>query len=647
MESDSNMNKGEMTPENRKVENFYGIGRSIILAFFLVLSIIFAVYVYEKKSPMSLNTQDNKLSVSNNSETGMVKFGSKEDFSEYLKATNLNVGTINSDTNLLNIVPEKESGASGGSEICDNEIYKSASWLNSQILRDIQPDVLKVKDKRIFLRNSEETDNDSIGIIDTSSPQAIKIIGLINESGNFLLSKNILVVFSGNNLLGYDIKNGKNPRNIWGFKMNKEDEILANRLYDNKIYIIVKSQVNSTDPCPLSLSKTQGINIDCTEIYHPANYIPVDSVFTIFTLDLSGNLINKISFVGTSEFSSVYMTNNNIYLTYVYYSDLISFLSDFFDKDGLDIVSNEVRVKIKNLKNEDKSLQIKTDEFQSILEDYTRGLSQDAVLKLRTDLSEKLDIYSRKHIRDLERSGIVKISINDLDILARGDIPGRPLNKFSLNENNDLLRIVTKVGQGFSVGSLSSSDVYVLDDGLNVLGSILGFGSGNNICSVVFGEDKAYALPSKTHLSFVLDLSDLKSPKRGGELNFSSLPYLYPINNDLVLGIMSEGKTTKISLFDLNDANSPKEVSGYSLDESWREVESRLNAFLLNKDHKIFFLSAQNNAYFFSYKDNVIGLSKKINMNIERVIYADNRFYLISKEGVFILDPVNLDEVKE
>lgn len=641
---------------DRRAENFYGIGRSIILAFLLVVSIAFAFYVYQKKDFSKDTDRQKVVSPDNNAVAGMVKFKSREDFLNYLESSNLNVGTVMPDSKSSNLVLEKQPESGGSKDLCGDNVDVEASSLDNPLANE-EPGGLKISGgKAYYLRDFEKLTtsadknnkiyNSEVEIIDTSLPQKIKKIGSIGENRRFLVDGDILVAVSENNLAGYNVKNSRNFGKIWNFDIGEENEILSSRFYDHKIYLVVKSQINTKTPCPISLNDTLGAIISCSDIYHPENSVPVDSVFTILTLDQNGSLITRVSFVGTSEFSYVYLGSANIYFTYFYYLDPISFLSGFFDDDGSEIISEDVKVKIKEIRREKIDLQNKMSKLEAILGDYFKKLSVDKLQTTKTKFSEKLNLYSQKHVRDMQKSGLVKISAKDLSILARGDFPGKPRDKFSFNEDNSYLRIISSI-RGVSAGNSEVDDIYILDRDLDMSGQFLDLNSGNRICSLFYLGQRIVVSTGANSPSLILDLSDPKNPRKGEEMNFSG--FVYPLfnNDNQALIILQDGKNTKVSLFDLSNANYPKEISHISLNEPWKEIKAELNNILLDSNHQAIFLPAGQNSYIFTYDNNTVMLSKKLSGDFKRAASIGDYFYLFSRKGVTVFGIKDWQEVNK
>jgi uncharacterized secreted protein with C-terminal beta-propeller domain len=123
---------------------------------------------------------------------------------------------------------------------------------------------------------------------------------------------------------------------------------------------------------------------------------------------------------------------------------------------------------------------------------------------------------------------------------------------------------------------------------------------------------------------------------------------LHEITKDKILGIGKEGWKVKISLFDVSDPNNPREIDKYILDEGWSDVLSTHHAFLLDKDHQIFFLPGSRGGYIFSFKDNKLSLVKAVSqISAKRAIYIEDYLYIVSDNKIVVLNEINWEKVKE
>ena len=172
---------------------------------------------------------------------------------------------------------------------------------------------------------------------------------------------------------------------------------------------------------------------------------------------------------------------------------------------------------------------------------------------------------------------------------SSGEVLGVIRNQFSLSEHNGYLRIVTTVGDPWSEDAESQVRVLSTDgDVLVEVGSVGDIGRGENVQSVRFVGDVGYVVTFRQIDPFyTIDLSDPTNPRILGELKipgFSS--YLHPISDTLVLGVGSdadpEGRVTgaKVSLFDVSDLTSPREVAVWTAPDGWNDIGWDHRAFL-------------------------------------------------------------------
>lgn len=191
-------------------------------------------------------------------------------------------------------------------------------------------------------------------------------------------------------------------------------------------------------------------------------------------------------------------------------------------------------------------------------------------------------------------TSIIKFELEGMKVgyAGSGEVPGYLLNQFSMDEHEGNLRVATTDWEK------SSNSLYILDQSLNISGSVEDLAKGESIYSVRFMGDKGYVVTFRTiDPLFVFDLSDPKNPVVTGELKvpgFSS--YLHPVGEDILLGIGadtyeiyrkdSNGKDVvigtrqggiKFSLFDVSDMGKPKEISKYVVGDAGSSSEALYN----------------------------------------------------------------------
>jgi uncharacterized secreted protein with C-terminal beta-propeller domain len=601
------------------------------------------------------------------------KFASEEDFKNYLQNAQLSYSGGFVPTGMGEnfqfaekaVSPPTADGRGAGGE------EERVSTTNVQVLGIDEPDIVKTDGKEIYFSPAinyylrlliEEIVppgyNGEIKLIKGFPPADLKVDFEIDQSGDLLLKNNILVIFSGDKIYGYDVSDKKSPEKKWTIDLENNNYLVAARLYNNKIYLVTRTQIDSYRPCPIKPLSADGtaLEIKCTDIYHPVPQVPIDVTYHTMTLNPdSGKIENTTSFVGNSSSSIVYMSENAIYITYSYFENTVKFYTDFFKEKCKDIIPGWVIDKLGKLQEYDISDSSKLTEFEIVLQRYYSSLDDDERLKVENEINNRLEDYFKDHKRELETTGIVKIGVSDFKIAADGNVPGQPLNQFSLDEYEGYLRVATTVGQnmfwwGFNVPQDSANDVYVLDKNLEITGSVKDLGLEEKIYSARFIEDKGYLVTFKqTDPFYVLDLSNPKKPELKGELKIPGYSsYLHPITKDKILGIGKEGSQVKISLFNVADPKNPTEIDKYTLDEYWSDILNTHHAFLLDEKHSIFFLPGQKGGYIFSYKNDRLELEKAVSdVTAKRAIYINDYLYIVGDDKIVVLNESDWTKTNE
>lgn len=477
-------------------------------------------------------------------------------------------------------------------------------------------------------------------IVRVFPPENLSVRSRINKTGDMFLVDKVLVIFSGSEIIGYDVSNPDYPLEIWSLQVN--GSIIAARLHQGAIYFVTQIYVYPDTVFPLTLIKAgnEDITVRVSEIYKPLERIPVDALFTVAILDpRQGKITKKLSFVGTFGTSIFYMSRNALYITYTYYPPPSEVYHRFIKEKCRDVLSGEDMLRIDKLMALEIGEEAKLLELETILQPYLEKLP------------EKARGYFAERARELQLTGIIKIAPS-LEIVAQGKVPGYPLNQFSLDEFGGYLRLATTIEPFiWMFGDVqSANDIYVLDEKLRVVGSVKDLGLTERIYAVRFIGEKGYVVTFReTDPFYLLDFSDPANPKLTGELKIPGYSsYLHPIKENLILGIGRENWKVKISLFDVSDPSQPVELHRLILDEYWSDVLETHHAFLLDPNHEIFFLPAGGNGYVFSYKNSeIVPLLKIEILEISRAIYLNDFLYLIGLRGIVVFDENTWQKIGE
>jgi uncharacterized secreted protein with C-terminal beta-propeller domain len=596
------------------------------------------------------------------------KFASEAEFREYLsQAKDMSqMGRVTSD---VMIAPRATMEEPTGLATTKVERY---SQTNIQTPGVDEPDILKTDGKRFyywaqgvsfginlperpvemdikdsFREPAPPIDQSKIKIISALPPSQIAKISEISEAGEMLLSSNNLMIFTSEGVVSYDV-GSDSPSKKWELNFSKSSaRIIASRLMDGKLYLVTQNYIDEFSPCDIPLST--GVVITCKDIYRPDIIISADLLTTAMVVDPNdGAVEKKVSFI-SSESTVTYMSSKNLYVTYAYNSDYSLMMYDFLRSQASDLVPEFVVEKVRKIGEYDISLSSKVSEIQRVIDQYKSSLGKDERLRFENELNNRLSLFIKERARDLERTGIVKINVDNFGIEATGSVAGKILNQFSIDEFNGYLRIATTSG-GSWMGMASSSvnDVYVLDNGLRKVGEVVDLGVGERIYSVRFIGKSGYVVTFRqTDPFYVIDLSNPSRPKKVGELKIPGYSsYLHPLKDDLILGVGQEGSQVKLSVFDVSDAGRPVEVGKYTLNEYWTEVQNNHHAFLSDPERQIFFIPGGQGGYIFSYK-NTLQLEKAVSLYApKRAAYINNFFYIFGDRSIDVYDQDDWELIK-
>jgi inhibitor of cysteine peptidase len=300
---------------------------------------------------------------------------------------------------------------------------------------------------------------------------------------------------------------------------------------------------------------------------------------------------------------------------------------------------------------------------------------------------------------DSQTTSIHRIHIegDEIEFVASGEVPGMVLNQFSMDEYGDYFRVATTTREG-----TSRNHVYTLDMALNITGSLTDLAPGETIYSARFMGERGYLVTFKqVDPLFVIDLSDPSNPEELGYLKVTGYSdYLHPYDETHIIGIGKETtdagefawyQGVKISLFDVSNVTSPREISKLEIGDRGTEspVLEDHKAFLFDKYRNLMVMPIMEakvdvtkyseaelvwaygqpiyqGAYVFDISiDNGLQLRGRIThiddpsaleqgyyyyrspFSVERSLYIDNVLYTISDAKIMMNNLENLDYINE
>ena len=543
--------------------------------------------------------------------------------------------------------PEMAGGDGGGGASTPERV----SGTNVQVAGIDEPDLVKTDGAHLYYASPQEQPRQrapwedivrgdgETSVLSIETPAEPTQVADIDATGQLLRSGDTLVVMGENKLVGHDVSDPADPEEIWTQEV--DDEVVTARLTDGTMYLVTRSAVSLSDPCPVE-PLGGAASVDCTDIYRPSAQVPVDATYTALALDpASGDVRETATFVGTSDTTAAYMSNRSLYVTYSEGTRWADLRLDFLLTEQSDRLPNQTLDRLRTLRDYNISAEAKAVETRRILRDWTRTLDDSERQRVRSNIENDFRSYLAAHQRDLVQTGIVRVSTADLSIESVGTVPGRPLDQFSLSEHEETLRITTTVP---SAGRAeSANDLYTLDaDALDRRGAVTGMGAGQRVYAVRYVGDTAYVVTfRRVDPLHVVDLSDPTDPAEVGELELPGFStYLHPIDDDRVLGIGEEDGRVKAVLFDVSDPSDPTVADDYILDARFSAVAESHHAFLLDREHGVFFLPTGQGGRVLNYTDDELSLSATVDTagSALRARYVDDSLYVFGQQEVVVVD---------
>ena len=316
----------------------------------------------------------------------------------------------------------------------------------------------------------------------------------------------------------YDVSNRASPNLLRNFTMT--GDYVDSRMIGNYIYLVTTTPsylLNDTVILPTVYSNENAREIPATEIYFsnvPDAYLAYSTFVSLNVQDTSEEPTTLT--IITGQASNMYVSLNNIYVTF-------------------------------------------------------------------PDTAEDTTIY-RVHMQN-----------NNLTAMAQGEVPGQVLNQFSMDEYGDYFRVATttwtqevenitepSLGPPLITGTpamiseisnVQSTNVYVLNMNLSIVGRLENISLGENFHSARFVGDRCYLVTFQvTDPLFVVDLTDPTSPTVLGNLTVSGYSdYLQPYDENHLIGIGKETTEAengyfawyegiKVAIFDVTNVSNPVQM---------------------------------------------------------------------------------------
>ncbi|MCU4973637.1 beta-propeller domain-containing protein [Halobacteria archaeon AArc-m2/3/4] len=508
-----------------------------------------------------------------------------------------------------------------------------------------EPDILKTDGRTIYYadRNRYDRHGDT-HVVDASEPTTPSKIAEIPTNGELLLTEDTVVSFARDRLHGYDVSDPSEPEQTWSTGLDGHVETA--RLADGDLYLVVADRADPGDPCPLEPLGNDGPEVACTDVHYPTEQTDADTVYTTMRVDpATGEVEDRVSFLGSARTTATYVSENAVYLTYADSPSQAELRLEFLLTDGRELLDEDTVERLERLESYDISDRAKRIEIDAILREWRSGFDREERRSVEREFEEAWTSYAEEHMRQFTRTGVVKVDIDgDLAVSAAGSVPGTPLNQWSMDEHDGHLRIATTVR---APAVDSENDLYVLDGDLETVGEVVGMGVDERIYSVRYEGDTAYVVTFREIDPFhVIDVSDPGNPELQGELKLPGFStYMHPLGEDRVLGIGEERGNVKAVIFDASDPENPVVEDDAVLDDRWSAVRDSHNAFLIDERHGVFFLPGSDGGHVFAYED---GLERVTTVETDgpalRAMYLEDYLYVFGEAELVVVDETTWEE---
>ena len=423
-------------------------------------------------------------------------------------------------------------------------------------------------------------------------------------------------------ILVYDVSDRSRPALMKNFSI--EGDYVEARMIEDFVYFLTR-QSSLLYHFEMPVLREGGKAVSESEVYHFGSSEPS------YVMNTLGSI--NIGFLGASEIqtflmghsSAVYVSPESFYVAYRKSSerDVEEESRNVFIRAVLPHLPEDVKADVNKIIRESMPPEQEWALISEVLKRLHDPKRESELESVYERIAQSLKDHLIEREKSLIRSLIHKFSLDSGKIAYEGkaEVPGTLLNQFSMDEHQGRLRVATHLNLETGIGfdpefyriwarheglfeHLSESDeeiedslrslnnVYVFDEEFHLLGELEGIAPGERIYSTRFMGDRLYMVTFRNiDPFFVIDLSE-SYPKILGELKIPGYSdYLHPYDRNHIIGVGKETeadqfggfstKGVKLSLFDVSNFSSPKQVSKIEIGKSGSNSEAL-------RDHKAF-----------------------------------------------------------
>jgi inhibitor of cysteine peptidase len=392
----------------------------------------------------------------------------------------------------------------------------------------------------------------------------------------------------------YDIRDRAHPKVTKDYTI--DGDYIDARLIGSNLYLVTREQISQYDADRITVPAVREgtTTVIAPDVYYFDNPERQYAFTTISSFDTgSAKKEARTYLIGSGNL--LYVSENAIYITYQKYINVYRTMRSG-PVIALDDVQSGSAASPSGL-----SAPILWEDFNKMSE--TEKQAYIAEMK-----NKEQESIQKKEI-DQTTTAIHKIAISNgaITYIARGDVPGILESQFSMDEHNNNLRIATTSSVYSARGSYEYNNVFVLDSGMKLIGSITHIAEQEKIYSTRFIGDRLYMVTFKrVDPFFVIDLSAPTAPKILGKLKIPGYSdYLHPYDATHIIGIGKETGTNdwggvstkglKLALFDVSDVEHPTQIDKVEIGDAGTDSAalSDHKAFLFDKSKNLLVIPAR------------------------------------------------------
>ncbi|MGB4439513.1 MAG: beta-propeller domain-containing protein [Sedimentibacter sp.] len=536
---------------------------------------------------------------------------------------------------------------------------QDSSDTNNQVEGVQEGDIIKNDGKHIFINSEGE-----LKIID-SDPNNLRIITTVNIPENTSISEIFitggkLVVIGQNNFYHIMNKYDESADTVKSVESIKADSIMPPRYYEDRTNVLIYNIENIEKPV---LER---------EFLFDGNYLSGRAVDDSLYL-LSSKYINfTYDLYNKEDIPLPYYTDVLLNEKHEFGYDEIKYFPNYIDSRymytiGIDLSDKSVKPDVDVYLGGSDTIYVSTDSLYAAVADYSYDNSISQTELYSPEYSASTVVYK------------FEIENGSINVASQGKVPGTIINQFSMDEHKNMFRIATTTGEMWR--DTSKNNVYILDEGLKIIGRLEGLAPGERIYSTRFAEDRVYMVTFKqVDPLYVIDTSNPLKLEVEGMLKIPGYStYLHMVDENHILGFGYEteesqwgGTVTggfKLSMFDVTDVNKPKETYTEVIGKQGTYSELLYNhkalMFSLSKGLMAFpinittenYTTDFNGAYVYNVSSEGINLKNKISHmdeesyyygnEIKRIIYIGDYLYTLSENKMQVHSIENNKKISE